>query len=149
MLMLQPLFILFCMIYNQCLSLSYFLPLVQHCESILFNIIYLYLYISSPLLPAFFSTTFFSAVFLHSLSFLPFVLIPLFSPPCFLLCLIAPSSQRPVLPFPNLHGLAEAAETTGFAQLGALSASSEDGPCFRGSVFGRQPLFPTFLCTHR
>lgn len=68
--MLQPMFVLFCMIYNRCLSLSHFLPLVQHCECILFNIIFctcsFHIYFWSPRFPAplssFCRTILFSAV---------------------------------------------------------------------------------------
>ncbi|MEQ2169313.1 hypothetical protein GOODEAATRI_023948 [Goodea atripinnis] len=46
-------------------------------------------------------------------------------------------------------GIMTAAEPAGSAQVGALSAALEDGPSFRGSVSGRQPLFSTFLRPHR
>lgn len=136
--------------FNRCLSLSHILPLVQHCELILFSLLpmfylFFFLFLNTLLLFLFVSVLHFATLCL--------VLFCLFrrpsSPLNFLLCVLAPCPQRAVLPLPNVHGLAEAAEPAGSARLGALCAAPQAGPRLRRSLPGLQLLFSFGLRPHR
>ena len=58
------------------------------------------------------------------------------------------SPKRTVLPLPDLHGLAEAAQALVPARPGALSAEAQTGARVRGSVPGCELCLPLVICPY-